>query len=330
MVKRKTRKKKYIKIGNLKIKKSIAIIVVCAVVVVVAFVIFRTSDYWPWPSQSEVDQRLIDVVDACMYNESSRACKNLQSRYSMSFEYCYALSDIPEIDTLMPVYGVAKKKGFVGLPLNWESRNRPAGISPDASSLENNLKTMKKNSSVYPYYGCTRTLDEIRTQKGDSLIDNPDTIALFGLSKIPQYYESYEPHGQYGCTFHRPSINYLWEQIPNISVVRDEADRIFNMYPKCSMRADIDRSINDLNARISNYANNYSVQLFYQKYDEWNKSDSYSCTWYDKEFKQLCGAASDGTSNDSMHDKTMLKDFISEMREYLHTDHFTSKIVVTN
>lgn len=343
MPRKKTRKNKYLRIGNLKIKRKTAIVVGCIVGIVIGFIAFRTSYLWPWPSQSEIDQRLLDVVDSCIYNENSRACKNLQNRYNMSFEYCYALSDIPEIGIDTPIYGVAKVNNFIASSLNYQPASKGSTLSsPYPSSgdrLTDNIKNAAsggyssqigtRGDSKYPYYGCMGSLDEIRKQKGTNLISDPETIALFGLSKIPHYYETYEPQGQYGCIFHRGSINNLWNQIPNISTIRNEADNIFNTYNKCNMRNEIDKAIDQLNNKISSYANNYSVQLFYQKYDEWNTLEYSGCTWYDKHFNQLCGAASDGKS-DSAGSEVMLKDFTSEMHKYLHTKYFTSKIIVTD
>lgn len=337
--KRKNNNKKYFRIGNFKIKKKTAIIILSILGGVILFALFRNSHLWPWPSQSEVDQRLSDVIDACMYNENSRACKNLTNKYNMEFEYCHALSDVPEIGVSIPIYGVAKKKSFSASPINHESTTK-SGSDAGSSLLPMSGGSLVKNSaqaestekgdSIYPYYGCSDSLDEITRLKGPNLISEPDTMALYGLSQIPQYSETYEPQGQYGCMFHKPGFNNLWKQIPNISAIKNEGDNIFNMYPKCNMRADIDRSINDINTKISSYANSYPVQLFYQKYDEWNTRGFLSgCTWYDKSFKQRCGAGSDG-SKESAGYGSMVSDFINDMRQYLHTDYFSSKIVVSN
>ena len=341
VAKKKTRRKnKYLKIGNFKIKKKVAIIVICVLVAVVAFILFRTSYLWPWPSQSEIDQRLVDVIDGCMYNEDSRACKSLQSRYNMSFEYCYALSDIPEINVAIPVYGVVKVNSFTASSLNYQPASKGSTLSsPYPSSgdkLTDNVRNAasggysmqigERGDSKYPYYGCVKSIDEIAKQKGSSLISNPETIALFGLSKIPQYSVTYGLQGEYGCKIHRSSINNLWTQIPNMAAIQNEVNNILNMYPYCSMKEEIDRSISDLNTKLDDYANNYSVQLFYQKYDEWAARDGAGCTWYDKKFdNQLCGAASNGESPGS---DVMVKDFAADMHRYLHTKYFTSKIVV--
>ena len=333
---RKKSNKKYLRIGSFKIKKKNAIIISSILGVVILFALFRTSDFWPWPSQSEIDQRLSDVIDACMYNENSRACKNLTNRYSMEFEYCHALSDIPEIGVSIPIYGVAKKKSFTASSLNPEASNNsgnssgssllpsPAGKLTDNSTQSKNAE---KGDSVYPYYGCSSTLDEITRLKGPNLISDPDTIALYGLSKIPQYSVS---GNTWSCTLHFASPNNLWNQIPNMARIKSEGDNLINIYNKCSMIGDLQTAANDINSRISNYANTYSVQLFYQKYDEWNTRGFLSgCTWYDKSFNQRCGAGSDG-SKESAGYGSMVNDFINDMRKYLHTDYFSSKIVVSN
>ena len=327
----KKRSKKYIRIGKHKIHKKFIIIAI-ALLFVIAIISYRRSDYWPWPTQSEMNQRLADVVDACIYNEGSSACKKLKNRYNVDFEYCYAMSDIPEIDNLMPIYGVARKKSFNELQFSRDAMYKLTGRKANAEPgdpIPENALNVESSGTIFPYYGCVSSLDEIRNQKGPNLISSPDTIALFGLSNIPQYYETYVPQDGYGCIFHRPWYNQLWEQIPNISTVKKTADNIFNMYPKCNMRTEIDHAINELNTRISNYANNYSVQLFYQKYDQWNSSATATCTWYEKKFNQYCGAAVSDKEGAS-HRYTMLKYFVEEMHDYLHTSNFTSKIVVTN
>ena len=336
------RKSSYFRIGRLKIKKKLIIPLSCVTVIVIGFLLFRNSSYWPWPSQEEIDQRLIDVVDACMYNESSRACKNLQSRYSMSFEYCHALSDIPEIGVEIPIYGIAKRNTFTPSSLNYQPATKGSTLpSPYPSSgdkLADNIRsaasggytsqTGTEGDSKYPYYGCVGSLEEITNQKGANLIDDPKTIALFGLSKVPQYSMTYDPHGNYGCTFHYAHINNLWKQVPNISVIRDEADNLSKIYPDCGAKIDIDSYVANLNTKLNNYANSYSVQVFYQKYDEWTVRKGTGCTWNDIKFDgQLCGAASDGESAGS---DVMVKDFVADMSRYLHTKYFTSKIVVAN
>lgn len=322
------RKSKYLKMGSFKIKKKTVIILGSILGVIVAFVLFRNSDFWPFLSQSEIDQRLTDVIDGCMYNENSRACKNLQSRYNMDFEYCYALSDIPEIDTLMPVYGVAKKKGFVGNTLSWESRNKLLGYSADKTVLDNKLESANQKKSVYPYYGCKKSLDEVRSQRGENLIADPKTIALFGLSKIPEYIATGDVSG---CSAYWKGFNNLWNQIPNVQKIKNEGDNIRNIYNKCNMIGNAKVAANELNDRLKAYANNYSVQLFYQKYDEWNSTEwsGSTCTWYETEFKQRCGAGSDGSAESAGYG-SMLKDFTDEMYGFLHTGSFTSKVLISD
>ena len=94
------------------------------------------------------------------------------------------------------------------------------------------------------------------------------------------------------------------------------------------MISDLRTAADSINTRISNYANNFTVQMFYQKYDEWNTRDS-TCRWYDVNFQQRCGAGSDGSAG-AIGLGTMVKDFAKEMQQYQYSAYFTSKIVVTN
>ena len=54
------------------------------------------------------------MLDACEKKEESQKCKNIQSIYKITYEYCHAFFDIPEIDKSIPVYGVATRNDFKG------------------------------------------------------------------------------------------------------------------------------------------------------------------------------------------------------------------------
>ena len=320
------KKSKYLRIGRFKLKKKPTIIILCLVVFIPLFIAFRKSDFWPWPSQSEIDQRMNDILDVCMYNENSRACRNTVNKYNLDFKYCYALSDIPEIDTLMPIYGVVQQKNFYTEPLSYMKRHATNDLSASSSSLSYVQAPTNDEHIVYPYYGCTSSIDEIRIQKGPSLISSPASIALFGLSKIPVYYGEGD---YYGCSASwHGTFNHLWLQIPNGPKVKTEGLNLVSIYNKCSMLSDLNLAAYNINERLRAYANNYSVQQFYQKYDEWNQVFSGGCTWYDVSFNQRCGAGSENNP-DSAGYGSMLQDFTNEMRQFLHTKYFTSRIVVT-
>ena len=90
-------------------------------------------------------------------------------------------------------------------------------------------------------------------------------MALFGLSKIPHYEVTGDNRW---CTLHGPSINMLWNQIPNIAVLKNEGDNIIKIYNKCSMLSSIYEAADSMNKKYDSYAHNYVVQLFYKSYDE--------------------------------------------------------------
>ena len=79
------------KIAEKKRKKSKSpVVVICIIIAIIAFYF---SDFWPWPSASRINDRLEKVIDACENNNKSRACKEIQKKYNMTFKYCKNLYD---------------------------------------------------------------------------------------------------------------------------------------------------------------------------------------------------------------------------------------------
>ena len=62
-------------------------------VILVIGIIWYNSDFWPWPSKDRINKRLDAVIEACNDNEYSSKCKELQSRYNMTFRYCQRWMD---------------------------------------------------------------------------------------------------------------------------------------------------------------------------------------------------------------------------------------------
>lgn len=67
-------------------KGLIAFLVIVGLVV--TGVAWYNSDFWPWPSDERIRERLEEVIDICTNNEDSIRCKNIQKRYNMTFRYC--------------------------------------------------------------------------------------------------------------------------------------------------------------------------------------------------------------------------------------------------
>lgn len=68
-------------------------IVIGVILIVVGFIAWRISPYWPWPTDAEINDRLEEVVDMCSNNENSSECKKLKRLYSMTFKYCVKVKE---------------------------------------------------------------------------------------------------------------------------------------------------------------------------------------------------------------------------------------------
>jgi hypothetical protein len=83
-----------------------ALIIIAAIVV--AFIAWFNSDYWPWPSRDRINERLDKVLSICTNNEYSSECKNIQKRYNMTFKYCRSMGDLSKKSIFeMDLYAVA-------------------------------------------------------------------------------------------------------------------------------------------------------------------------------------------------------------------------------
>lgn len=299
-----------INISGLSIPKQKLIKIGGIVIVLILLVWFVNSSFWPWPSSVEIGRRLNEVIDACMYNERSRGCSAMQEKYRMSFEYCHSLADIPEIDKKVPIYGVAKKN--------------------DMNTREISYRDGDKTLNKYPYYSCTSYVEDAEKDSGPNLLSSePSTMALFALYKTPKYSTSGN-YSQCHVTLD-PGYNFLWDQIPNIETVKNKYEIAFNTYNKCGQLSDLQRELDVINTKLSSYSSNKTVQQFYKIYGDWGgdmeKTSGYhlTCNFMNKSFvSNLCGATTGPNSANN------LESFSSEMRSYMSTDDFTSKIVVTD
>ncbi len=123
-------------------KSKTAIIVIVAIIVAIgAFIGWYNSDDWPWPSDTQIRERLNKVIDTCTDNEDSYACKNLQKKFNMTFKYCHSLGSLGQTDS----YGLPT---FPWYAVAWE------GTSSEPPSTT--MKLGNGNTSTLPstYYGC--------------------------------------------------------------------------------------------------------------------------------------------------------------------------------
>ncbi len=307
-----TKKQDIIKIGGISIAKQKLIMVGGAVITVIILVWFVNSSFWPWPSSAEIGRRLNDIIDACMYNERSRGCSSIQEKYHMTFEYCHSLADIPEIGKNIPVYGVAKKENLEAREIGYRGGD----------------KTLNK----YPYYNCAGRLDDIDKNNYPNLLSSePSTMVLFALYKTPHYSTSGD---SYQCDVYLdPDYNFLWEQIPNIENIKNEVQIISNTYKgiSCSRLSELQDVFDRVNTKLSSYSGDRTVQQFYKNYGDWvgdrEKDDQLhvTCNFMGRSFVSgACGATTVVNATNT------LESFSNEMRSYVSTDEFTSKILITD
>lgn len=286
-----TRQQKIIKIGG----------VIAAVIILLMWLV--NSSFWPWPSSSEINRRLNEVIEACMYNERSRGCSSMQEKYHISFEYCHSLADIPEIGKSIPIYGVAKKD--------------------DAKTREISYRGGDKSLNKNPYYGCSEYLENMDKNISNELLSSePTTMALFALYKTPQHNISGDSHE---CSVVGSDFNFLWDQIPNIEVIKSEYKTAVNTYNKCNQRSELQSELNKINSKLTSYAKDKTVQLFYKNYDDWTSLDEgspLSCDFMGRSFhSDICITVAGVNYNN-------LSSFSDDMRSYTSTDDFVSKIVI--
>ena len=265
--------------------------------IIIFFVWFVNSSFWPWPSSAEISRRLNEVIDSCMYNERSRGCSILQEKYDMSFEYCHSYVDIPEIEKSIPVYGVAKRN--------------------------------KGSFNKYPYYSCSTYLEDVDKSNVDNLLaSEPTSLALYELYETPKKGTS---GNYYKCEANQlVAYGEIWDQIPNIEAIKNEYRIAIDSNNKCDQLSNLQKEFDRINKKLSNYSSNKTVQKYYRQYDIWLGSDdldnikngSYtglvsSCEYGDKRFYQKC-----------TNDEYDLNHFVMAMRKTITTDDYTSKLVI--
>lgn len=125
--------------------------VIGAIAAIIGFIVWRTSPYWPWPSDSEIASRLEEVVDICTDNETSTECKKLKRLYNMNFRYCIKVKNSDYRFTgSLSWYFDPKYEGISGVAWQGDIKTPP---NEDPNSLSNYYG--------YQYIYCRDTAEEV-------------------------------------------------------------------------------------------------------------------------------------------------------------------------
>lgn len=65
-----------------------------AAALLLAFIIWRNTPYWPWLSNDEIEERLEKVIDACVDREKSSDCERSKRLYHAKFQYCVKVKNL--------------------------------------------------------------------------------------------------------------------------------------------------------------------------------------------------------------------------------------------
>lgn len=109
--------------------------IVCIILAIVGFIVWRTSPYWPWPTDAEISDRLEEVIDMCDDNESSSECKKLKRLYNMTFKYCVKVKESDYGFQGMNWTFNPKYEGIYGVAWEGDSTSPPQDNSSPYSGL---------------------------------------------------------------------------------------------------------------------------------------------------------------------------------------------------
>ena len=214
------------------------------------------------PPHAVIQWRLGRVLDLCEKNEESQECKNIQSIYKISYNYCHAYFDIPEIGKTIPVYGVATRNIFRG-----------DSLTVLRSYSDNN------NVKISPYYGCVANYADLDLKDGILHETTQESQATYWLRDRPSISFSLEK-----CTITKRAFNsVLWRNIPNWGKITwEETDAYLRYDGECVKGMEIELKKTD--NKLEKYSNNTVVQEYYAGFDVWNESlhSNESCTYGDE------------------------------------------------
>ena len=117
-------------------------------IMIVASIVWYNSDFWPWPSEDRIRERLDKVIDVCTDNEDSSDCKNIQKKYGMTFRYCHSIADMNKTRTIYINGEPFEMPLFSWYAVAWE------GDSSEPPKKETKLPNGTTLPSLNTYYGC--------------------------------------------------------------------------------------------------------------------------------------------------------------------------------
>lgn len=202
------------------------------------------------PPETVIRWRFERVLDACEKKEESQKCKNIQSIYKITYEYCHAFFDIPEIDKSIPVYGVATRNDFKGDAL--------MSLRPYSDN---------SNAKIRPYYGCVANYADLDS-KGSNLHDaTKESQATYWLEDRPSISFSLDK-----CTISRHAFSsVLWRNIPNWGEIAMEETNAFLRYDGACVKG-MEYELKKTDDKLAKYSENKTVQAYYAGFDVWNES----------------------------------------------------------
>lgn len=117
-------------------------------ILIIAFIAWFNSDFWPWPSKDRIRERLDKVIDICTDNEDSSECKNIQKRYDITFRYCHSIADMNKAQTVYLNGKSYEMPSFSWYAVAWE------GNSSEPPKNEIKLPNGTTMPGLNAYYGC--------------------------------------------------------------------------------------------------------------------------------------------------------------------------------
>ena len=117
-------------------------------VLIIAFIAWFNSDFWPWPSKDRIRERLDKVIDNCTDNENSSDCKNIQKKYGITFRYCHSIADMNKTQVVYLNGQSFQMPSFSWYAVAWE------GNSSEPPKNETRLPNGTTLPGISTYYGC--------------------------------------------------------------------------------------------------------------------------------------------------------------------------------
>lgn len=260
------------------------------------------------PPNAVIQWRLGRVLDLCEKNEESQECKNIQSIYKISYNYCHAFFDIPEIEKTIPVYGVATRNDF--------KEDTLMSLHPYSDNSKIKIR---------PYYACANSYLDLDKNLGNLHDVTIDSQASYWLRHRPSF--SFDSKS---CTVTADGLKYvLWNDIPNFkdAIFKAEYEMSHTKTNYCYMKSNsrLEMIFSETDNKLAKYAENKTVKEYFSRFDIWNESLHFDegCLYskgtpYEKEFKGRCLTNAD-------EEGSPIDDFVDFMKEQRSSMYYDSK-----